>query len=174
MKNHYDEIPLNYRKTLFIIKGEVKSDVESMKKSGNSTSIKYANKEKIYNYSGKNVKIFKILEKISHETTKIWVDESEIDYQFAQIFLEHIRIVDRNGDFRVYEKSRVKIEKTALNNSSAKKNFDYLKELAELNLLEYNGTKRLSKNYSKCFVRTESVLADYLKGNLVQKCRANL
>lgn len=169
MKNHYDEIPINYRKTLFIIKGKVKSDVESMKKSGNSTSIKYVNEEKIYNYSAKNVKLFKILEKISNETTTIWVDGSEKDYQFAQVFLKHIRIVERNGDFRVYEKSRVKIEKSALNDSSVKKNFDYLRELAELNPLKHNdGTKRLSKNYSKCFVSKQSVLVDYLIGNLAQ------
>lgn len=169
MKNHYDEIPINYRKTLFIIKGKVKSDVESMKKSGNSTSIKYVNKEKIYNYSAKNVKLFKILEKISNETTTIWVDGSEKDYQFAQVFLKHIRIVERSGDFRVYEKSRVKIEKSALNDSSVKKNFDYLRELAELNPLKHNdGTKRLSKNYSKCFVSKQSVLVDYLIGNLAQ------
>ena len=48
MKIQYDEVPINYRKTLFIIKGEVKSDVEAMKKSGTLTSIKYANKEKTY------------------------------------------------------------------------------------------------------------------------------
>ncbi|WP_285004928.1 AAA domain-containing protein, partial [Lactococcus garvieae] len=168
MKNQYDEVPINYRKTLFIIKGEVKSDVEAMKKSGTLTSIKYANKEKTYNYSDKNVRIFKVLEKLSNETTKIWVDEREVDYQFAQVFLEHIRIVYRKGNFGVYEKGRVKIEKSALHNSSTKKNFDYLRELAELNPLEHNGTKLLSKNYGKCFVRKQSVLADYLKGNLLQ------
>lgn len=167
MINHFNEIPINYRKTLFIIKGEVKSDVELVQKSRFLISIKYINRKEPYNYSTKNVEIFKGIEEISNEITKIWLDESEIDYQFAQVFSEHIRIVYENEYFEVYEKSRVKIEKSALDNSSAKKNFDYFKELAELNPLEYKGTKLLIKNYTKCFVRKQSVLADYLKGNLV-------
>ncbi|QDK70989.1 AAA domain-containing protein [Lactococcus protaetiae] len=166
---YYDILEKNRNILLFIDGEDATTKVEYVQQNYNKIVIKYVGNEKVYNYSFSRAQFFKVIEKVNSDTTKIWIDGKENFYfDFAQIFKDYIRIINENGYFEVYEKSRVKIEKSALDNLETKRTFDYFKELAGINSLDYNGTKLLSKNYGKCFVRKQSVLADYLKGNFTQ------
>lgn len=132
----------------------------------NTYQIKFKNSEKCFYYSKNRVKVLKKPEIIDIKMYRFYykgkiLNNIDTIYQFKFLDKKYYHITYNNGTKKDYKYDEIKVLESVLNNPTSKTVFNYLKELA--NILLINGENILGNQYNKIdFLDQKCVLNNYL------------
>lgn len=160
---------LKLDRNLILIKGEDKTaSVLSWRfdKYKPVIYITYSNR-KTYPYNRADVRFLKEPRNVNLDDRVALRDEIPLfGATTLQFFGKYCRILYKTGYHELTQSARVRIVESALRFPQSKNCFEYLKQLAVRTGLIVEGHNILAKRYEKInFVREDSVLAAFLKGN---------
>ncbi len=166
---------VNLNKNMIIANGRIiTEDITELKYNAiiQKQEVTFKN-QKTYSYNLKNIHWLKdpvVLDPlnyhISHNGISLWGIRAI--YVFTDINQRYWHICFENGSVRDYKEDDLQIEKSVLDDETAKNVFDYLKRSAELcKLKAETGEKLLPIQYAGIdFIDETSALADYLNPTL--------
>jgi superfamily I DNA and/or RNA helicase len=174
------EKSMDVHKKLILIKNsktEVMEDktaeIRNLVYRTNEVAVTFEKTNKTYTYKLANVQVYDQPKIINLEHVIICVNEFPIgDYDKVIEFGNYIKVFDNQQRVVSYEKSKVTFQQSCLNSNQPKAIFGYLKELSAYVSVLADGKKVLLNQYEKLTKVSElSVLATYLSGEPIHKCR---
>lgn len=168
---------INLDNNLIIVKGQDKtSEIINWEYSEGYILITFSRGAQTYRYNTSNVKFYKNTKELDPQSFRILKSgQSLTGVVRLQRFEHHIRVFYSSGYHETFPIGSVAIMPSALLDHEANDLFSYFKELAHVDtLLGEDGLPILGKRFDKIdFVREDSILSDYLKGQLCENQRSS-
>lgn len=162
-----------------IIKGDPKSlQIESIHREDNGVyNVKYLSSSNTYHYKSSDVVILCNGTWVDHLLCKVYINDkltSCIDniYSFQEGGKKHWRITFSNGASKEYMNGTIKVVTSCLCDATAKNSFEYLKRVAQINVLgkEEDQQGILASLYDGIdFIDNSLTIAPYLNPKIKQK-----
>ncbi|MEG3006973.1 MAG: AAA domain-containing protein [Oscillospiraceae bacterium] len=168
---------ISLKSNLILVKGQDKTaDIVAWKYNSGHIAITFATGCQTYQYSLSNVEFFKDPKELNPQDFRILKDGQTLTNVVGiQQFERHVRVFYKSGYRETFDRRDIALMPSCLSDTAAKNRFTYFKELAYIDtLLGADGMPILGKRFDKIdFVRDDSILSDYLKGQIQENKRAD-
>lgn len=163
---------MDINKYLILINDVDKTEeIESFDINKNKVDVVFKSNNTKYQYSLDKVKIMENPVEVNINSCIIFSNGKQL-FKITKIldFKSHLKVFFEDGNYRLYDKKHIKIEKNSLNNNRINSVLEYLKSLVERlnNTDEKEEVGFLDKQYKKMtFISEESVLSKYLSSGII-------
>lgn len=163
---------MDINKYLILINDVEKTEeIESFDINKNKVDVVFKSNNTKYQYSLDKVKIMENPVEVNINSCIIFSNGKQL-FKITKIldFKSHLKVFFEDGNYRLYDKKHIKIEKNSLNNNRINSVLEYLKSLVERlnNTDEKEKVGFLDKQYKKMtFISEESVLSKYLSSGII-------